>query len=67
MPRRALVKTAFVDWSSKYFAQSIKNKPYVDDFESDSHYTREWKYIRNAQNRKRALEELHIPGIFNID
>lgn len=46
MRRRPLVKTQFVAWSCKKFAQtSIRESP-LSDYESKAFYEREWRYIR---------------------
>ncbi|XP_046991838.1 regulatory-associated protein of mTOR isoform X1 [Schistocerca americana] len=55
--RRPLVKTQFVEWSSKYFAQSATHGQDDNDVESDLHYEREWRYQRNHLLRIEARDE----------
>ncbi|KAL3274396.1 hypothetical protein HHI36_015789 [Cryptolaemus montrouzieri] len=53
---KRLVSTAFVEWSSKYFAQAAKRKR-ANDIESKQHYEREWRFIRNSKIRREAKDE----------
>ncbi|XP_063240592.1 LOW QUALITY PROTEIN: regulatory-associated protein of mTOR [Bacillus rossius redtenbacheri] len=56
-PRQPLVRTQFVEWSSKYFAQPVTRSLEDSDVEGSLHYEREWRYQRNSVLRAEAREE----------
>ncbi|XP_019880990.1 regulatory-associated protein of mTOR isoform X2 [Aethina tumida] len=58
--RSALVKTSFVEWSAKRFAQK-KNGVYVDP-ESQKYYDRDWRQARNCSIRQESMEEVKRVG-----
>ncbi|KAK9500893.1 hypothetical protein O3M35_002064 [Rhynocoris fuscipes] len=55
--RKSIVSTQFIEWSCKYFAQSITTDEDLIDKESPLHYQREWRFLRNSKLRKEAAEE----------
>ncbi|KAJ3644718.1 hypothetical protein Zmor_022428 [Zophobas morio] len=54
--RKPLVGTKFIEWACKRFAQS-KKKGAMMDVESAVFYEKDWRYTRNNNIRKEALEE----------
>ncbi|CAH1187445.1 unnamed protein product [Phyllotreta striolata] len=55
--RKPLVRTRFVEWSSKYFAQSNLREKIAGDRESSCYYERDWRRARNDNIRMEASEE----------
>ncbi|GLG94261.1 Regulatory-associated protein of mTOR [Gryllus bimaculatus] len=55
--RKPLVSTQFVEWSCKYFAQSVMKNQNGSDSESNLHCEREWRYFRNRHVRVDSKEE----------
>ncbi|EFA08847.1 regulatory-associated protein of mTOR isoform X1 [Tribolium castaneum] len=53
--RKALVSTKFIEWSCKRFAQSKRKSGF--DVESPQFYERDWRYTRNNNIRREALDE----------
>ncbi|CAH1990620.1 unnamed protein product [Acanthoscelides obtectus] len=55
--RKPLIETKFVEWSSRRFAQSNKNRTSNRDIESAVYYEKDWRYARNASIRCEASDE----------
>ncbi|KAG5869942.1 hypothetical protein JTB14_023212 [Gonioctena quinquepunctata] len=55
--RKPLVRTKFIEWSSKRFAQSNKKEKSIGDTESSFFYERDWRHTRNTNIRLEANEE----------
>ncbi|CAH1154387.1 unnamed protein product [Phaedon cochleariae] len=55
--RKPLVRTKFIEWSSKRFAQSNKKDKISNDTESAVFYEKDWRHTRNNNIRTEASDE----------
>jgi hypothetical protein len=56
-PLKPLITTRFLEWSVKRFAQLVKKRYPGVDVESPQYYEKDWRFTRNNNIRKEALEE----------
>nr|ALE20568.1 Raptor [Leptinotarsa decemlineata] len=65
--RKPLVRTKFVEWSSKRFALTNKKEKCVGDIESSIFHERNWRQTRNTNIRLEADEEHRRASVYRID
>nr|XP_023022051.1 regulatory-associated protein of mTOR-like [Leptinotarsa decemlineata] len=65
--RKPLVRTKFVEWSSKRFALTNKKEKCVGDIESSIFHERNWRQTRNTNIRLEADEEHRRASAYRID